>query len=161
VITAPPLLLLLLQASLFKLYELTAIASAACGAVDARLLELLAALAAEVSPGSSEHIFWARQYRWAGIQSVGSGYIRIHMVQQGLRCHCSIVKLYVLCGSLLCACLSCINQLGAAWVPHNFRLCRMIQLVCSASCQAYKRQRLVRNLLMLLCKHASAFLTVL
>uniref|UniRef100_A0A383VU49 SET domain-containing protein n=1 Tax=Tetradesmus obliquus TaxID=3088 RepID=A0A383VU49_TETOB len=52
-----------LQASLFKLYELTAIASAACGAVDARLLELLAALAGEVCPGSSEHIFWARQYR--------------------------------------------------------------------------------------------------
>jgi hypothetical protein len=60
------LLPLLLQASLFKLYELTAIAAAACGAVDARLLELLAALAGEVSPGSSEHIFWARQYRWGG-----------------------------------------------------------------------------------------------
>ncbi|KAF6262720.1 hypothetical protein COO60DRAFT_1674538 [Scenedesmus sp. NREL 46B-D3] len=52
-----------LQASLFKLYELTAIASAACGAIDARLLELLAALAAEVAPGSGEHVFWARQYR--------------------------------------------------------------------------------------------------
>jgi hypothetical protein len=60
---SPPMMLLLLQASLFKLYELTAIAAAACGAVDARLLELLAALAAEVSPGSNEHIFWARQYR--------------------------------------------------------------------------------------------------
>ncbi|KAF8058461.1 hypothetical protein HT031_005585 [Scenedesmus sp. PABB004] len=52
-----------LQASLFKLYELTAVATAACGEVDARLLALLAALAGEVVPGSAEHVFWARQYR--------------------------------------------------------------------------------------------------
>eukprot|EP00775_Hariotina_reticulata_P007086 gene7086-7299_t len=52
-----------LQASLFKLYELTFVAAAACGEVDARLLELLAALAGEVSPGSADHVFWARQYR--------------------------------------------------------------------------------------------------
>lgn len=48
---------------MFKLYELTFVAAAACGEVDARLLELLAALAGEISPGSQEHVFWARQYR--------------------------------------------------------------------------------------------------
>eukprot|EP00879_Flechtneria_rotunda_P028273 GHRR01030371.1.p1 GENE.GHRR01030371.1~~GHRR01030371.1.p1 ORF type:complete len:119 (+),score=26.10 GHRR01030371.1:852-1208(+) len=57
--------LLMPQASLFKLYELTAAAVAACGEVDARLLELLAALAGEVCAGSEQHIFWARQFRWA------------------------------------------------------------------------------------------------
>jgi hypothetical protein len=29
------------------------------------LLELLAALAGEVSARSNKHIFWARQYKWA------------------------------------------------------------------------------------------------
>ncbi len=53
-----------LQASLFKLYELTAFAAAAATEeADARIMELLAALAAEVTPGSSEHIFWAQEYR--------------------------------------------------------------------------------------------------
>lgn len=52
-----------LQASLFKLYELTAVVAAACGAPDPQLIELLAALAAEVAPGSTEHLFWAQQYR--------------------------------------------------------------------------------------------------
>jgi hypothetical protein len=51
------------QASLFKLYELTAIASAAVGEPEPQLVELLAALAREVAPGSSEHLFWAQQYR--------------------------------------------------------------------------------------------------
>jgi hypothetical protein len=51
------------QASLFKLYELTAIASAAVGEPEPQLVELLAALAGEVAPGSSEHLFWAQQYR--------------------------------------------------------------------------------------------------
>jgi hypothetical protein len=54
------------QASLFRLYELTAIASAAVGEPQPQLVELLAALAAEVSPGSSEHLFWAQQFRWVG-----------------------------------------------------------------------------------------------
>jgi hypothetical protein len=48
---------------LYKLYELTAIASAAVGEPEPQLVELLAALAGEVAPGSSEHIFWAQQYR--------------------------------------------------------------------------------------------------
>lgn len=55
------------QASLLKLYELTAIASAALGEPEPQLVELLAALAAEVAPGSSEHLFWAQQYRCASV----------------------------------------------------------------------------------------------
>lgn len=51
------------QASLFRLYELAALATAACGDEDPRLIELLAALAAEVAPGSEEHVCWARRYR--------------------------------------------------------------------------------------------------
>lgn len=30
-------------------------------------MELLAALAGEVAPGSSEHLFWAQQYRWVHV----------------------------------------------------------------------------------------------
>lgn len=56
----------LCQASLYKLYELTAIASAAVGEPEPQLVELLAALAGEVAPGSSEHLFWAQQYRCGG-----------------------------------------------------------------------------------------------
>lgn len=52
------------QASLFRLYELTALATAAAGEEQPRLLELLAALAGEVAPGSEEHVYWARRYRW-------------------------------------------------------------------------------------------------
>lgn len=52
-----------LQGSLLKLYELTAIASAAVGEPEPQLVELLAALAGELAPGSSEHLFWAQQYR--------------------------------------------------------------------------------------------------
>lgn len=51
------------QASLYKLYELTAIASAAVGEPQPQLVELLGALAGEVAPGSSEHLFWTQQYR--------------------------------------------------------------------------------------------------
>ena len=62
-----------LQASLLKLYELTAIASAAVGEPQPQLMELLAALAAEVAPGSSEHLFWAQQCRcvWSGSHICG------------------------------------------------------------------------------------------
>ncbi|KAI8472791.1 MAG: hypothetical protein J3K34DRAFT_199851 [Monoraphidium minutum] len=51
------------QASLFRLYELAALATAAAGEEQPRLLELLAALAGEVAPGSEEHVYWARRYR--------------------------------------------------------------------------------------------------
>ena len=53
------------QASLFRLYELAALATAAEGDEQPRLIELLAALAAEVAPGSEEAVYWARRYRWA------------------------------------------------------------------------------------------------
>jgi hypothetical protein len=51
------------QASLFRLYELAALATAAAGDDQPRLVELLAALAGEVAPGSEEHVYWARRYR--------------------------------------------------------------------------------------------------
>ncbi|GBF94720.1 histone methyltransferase [Raphidocelis subcapitata] len=53
------------QASLFRLYELAALATAAAGEDQPRLLELLAALAGEVAPGGEEHFYWARRYRAA------------------------------------------------------------------------------------------------
>lgn len=52
-----------LQASLLRMYELAALVSAALGSPDAQLLQLLAALAAEVAPGSREHLVWALQFR--------------------------------------------------------------------------------------------------
>lgn len=52
-----------LQAALFRLYELTALVTAALGESEPRLLELLAALAGEVAPGSPEHVLWAAQYK--------------------------------------------------------------------------------------------------
>jgi hypothetical protein len=51
------------QASLFRLYELAALATAAAGEEQPRLLELLAALSGEVAPGGEEHVYWARRYR--------------------------------------------------------------------------------------------------
>lgn len=48
---------------MFKVYELTALALELLGESDPRLLELLAALAGAVAPGSHVHAYWARQYR--------------------------------------------------------------------------------------------------
>ncbi len=62
--TKPPTKYTQQKASLFRLYELAALATAASGDDQPRLVELLAALAGEVAPGGEEHVYWARRYRW-------------------------------------------------------------------------------------------------